>query len=275
MLSITGEDTEIGELNPTRYRGYYQDTETGLYYLQSRYYDPTTMRFINADDPNIIQMGTEEKQELNLYVYCLNDPVNSVDPTGYFVVRRVGDIINGVANIAGFAWDSRYKCWYSLNNAWQRTFEYCDLYDTMAPLAGIFISHKKMPVKYGGKEWMIWIWKGQYGIMTGAEVGVYIYSKTYSVTYFGKTARQKWYRSANRSEELNIEFTLYKNGQVLIYRPYQKHWWVTGFKFGFNKAANGLRMKITINFKGVAMARAFCSQNRLPSTNSSKITFWW
>ena len=83
MLSITGEDTAIGELNPIRYRGYYQDVETGLYYLQSRYYDPATMRFINADDPNIIQMGSTEKQELNLYAYCVNDPVNSVDPTGY------------------------------------------------------------------------------------------------------------------------------------------------------------------------------------------------
>ena len=86
MLSITGEDTEIGELNPIRYRGYYQDVETGLYYLQSRYYDPTTMRFINADDPNVIQMGSTEKQELNLYAYCVNDPVNCVDPSGYDAV---------------------------------------------------------------------------------------------------------------------------------------------------------------------------------------------
>ena len=84
MLSITGEDTEIGELNPIRYRGYYQDVETGLYYLQSRYYDPTTMRFVNADDPNVIQMGSTEKQELNLYAYCVNDPVNYVDPSGYY-----------------------------------------------------------------------------------------------------------------------------------------------------------------------------------------------
>ena len=82
MLSIAGEDTAVGELTPIRYRGYYQDVETGLYYLQSRYYDPATMRFINADDPNVIQMGTEEKQELNLYVYCINDPVNCVDYNG-------------------------------------------------------------------------------------------------------------------------------------------------------------------------------------------------
>ena len=67
VLSVTGEDMAIGELNPICYKGYYRDTETGLYYLQSRYYDPTTMRFINGDDPNIIQMGSNEKQELNLY----------------------------------------------------------------------------------------------------------------------------------------------------------------------------------------------------------------
>ena len=101
VLSITGEDTEIGELNPIRYRGYYQDVETGLYYLQSRYYDSTTMRFINADDPSVIQMGSEEKQELNLYVYCVNDPVNHVDPTGYIAANVIGAIIGGVIGAVG------------------------------------------------------------------------------------------------------------------------------------------------------------------------------
>ena len=104
VLSITGENTEIGELNPIRYRGYYQDVETGLYYLQSRYYDPATMRFINADDPNVIQMETEEKQELNLYVYCVNDPENGVDPTGYIAVRvivsaAIGGVVGGLLEV--------------------------------------------------------------------------------------------------------------------------------------------------------------------------------
>ena len=50
LLSTTGSmATTIGATNPLRYRGYYYDTETGLYYLQSRYYDPVTCRFINAD----------------------------------------------------------------------------------------------------------------------------------------------------------------------------------------------------------------------------------
>ena len=51
VLSVSGsEASTIGQINPIRYRGYYYDTETGFYYLQSRYYDPTTRRFLNIDD---------------------------------------------------------------------------------------------------------------------------------------------------------------------------------------------------------------------------------
>jgi RHS repeat-associated protein len=54
---ITNDKYSIGYLNPIRYRGYYYDSETGLYYLQSRYYDPELGRFINADDVDIyVQM---------------------------------------------------------------------------------------------------------------------------------------------------------------------------------------------------------------------------
>ena len=51
------------------------------------------MRFINADDPNIIQMGSAEKQELNLYAYCVNDPVNCVDPSGYWATRAISAVV--------------------------------------------------------------------------------------------------------------------------------------------------------------------------------------
>ena len=50
VLSVSGsEAASIGQINPIRYRGYYYDTETGFYYLQSRYYDPTVRRFLNVD----------------------------------------------------------------------------------------------------------------------------------------------------------------------------------------------------------------------------------
>lgn len=53
VVSIGG-NADIANLNPIRYRGYYYDTETGFYYLNSRYYDPEICRFVNADDSNIL-----------------------------------------------------------------------------------------------------------------------------------------------------------------------------------------------------------------------------
>ena len=53
--TVTLSDSALAELNPIRYRGYYYDTETGYYYLQSRYYDTSVCRFINSDIPEIAQ----------------------------------------------------------------------------------------------------------------------------------------------------------------------------------------------------------------------------
>ena len=74
--------SELLTINPFRYRGYYYDTETGLYYLNSRYYDPETGRFISPDSLKYLE--PETCNGLNLYAYCLNDPVNYIDPTGCF-----------------------------------------------------------------------------------------------------------------------------------------------------------------------------------------------
>ena len=86
VISITDNNgnaitnpNHIGNLNPFRYRGYYQDTETSLYYLMSRYYDPVTHRFINAD--GYFQSGTSIL-DANTFAYCGNNPVLNVDPLG-------------------------------------------------------------------------------------------------------------------------------------------------------------------------------------------------
>ena len=66
--------------NPIRYRGYYYDVDTGLYYLNSRYYTPEWRRFISPDDTGYLD--PETPNGLNLYCYCNNDPVNYADPSG-------------------------------------------------------------------------------------------------------------------------------------------------------------------------------------------------
>ncbi|HSQ88799.1 RHS repeat-associated core domain-containing protein, partial [Romboutsia sp.] len=77
LLSIDGSlKDSLGVKNPYRYRGYRYDTETGLYYLQSRYYNPEWGRFINADS---LVGETGELLSHNMFAYCANDPVNNED----------------------------------------------------------------------------------------------------------------------------------------------------------------------------------------------------
>ena len=76
------ENRFIAFKNPFRYRSYYYDFETNLYYLNSRYYDPEIGRFINADDISTLNTTKIAQNGLNLYAYCLNNPANSIDENG-------------------------------------------------------------------------------------------------------------------------------------------------------------------------------------------------
>lgn len=83
VLSITGsrKDT-IGQLNPFRYRGYYYDKETGMYYLKNRYYDPELRRFISSDAVTTLAASTETLHNRNLYTYCNQNPLTRSDSNG-------------------------------------------------------------------------------------------------------------------------------------------------------------------------------------------------
>ena len=89
--------THIGNVNPFRYRGYYYDTETGLYFLQTRYYDPEVGRFLNRD--SVQYADPETINGLNLYAYCLNNPVEYADPTGNEEIPWWGKLLIGIGFI--------------------------------------------------------------------------------------------------------------------------------------------------------------------------------
>jgi RHS repeat-associated protein len=93
---IKNEDN-IGLINPFRYRGYYFDIETGLYYLKARYYDPETGRFINADSIGVFDETRNDINGLNLYAYCANNPVMLHDPTGQ-LFGWIKKAVNAVGN---------------------------------------------------------------------------------------------------------------------------------------------------------------------------------
>ena len=74
-----GNSLKVGTANPFRYRGYYYDNESGLYYLQTRYYDAAIGRFINADGFTSTGQGLFGN---NMYAYCLNNPISYTGPSG-------------------------------------------------------------------------------------------------------------------------------------------------------------------------------------------------
>ena len=92
--------THIANVNPIRYRSYYYDTDTQLYYLQSRYYDPEVSRFLNADE--VDQLGAEDGLVgYNLFAYCINDPINRVDVDGNLSLPNWAKVAIGTVALAG------------------------------------------------------------------------------------------------------------------------------------------------------------------------------
>ena len=97
---IISSSGTLADINPLRYRGYYYDSETGFYYLQSRYYDPEIGRFINAD--SYASTDATGLLSTNMFAYCENDPVNRSDPSG--------ESWNTISNWFSRAWN-RVKNW--------------------------------------------------------------------------------------------------------------------------------------------------------------------
>ena len=94
-VKLDSSNCQIATVNPFRYRGYYYDEEIGLHYLQSRYYDASVGRFINADDAEVT---THSNRQQNSFAYCANNGIVAYDTLGYFPVHLV------VGTVAGFIW---------------------------------------------------------------------------------------------------------------------------------------------------------------------------
>ena len=80
---VSGATSNLASYNPILYRGYYYDRETGLYYLNARYYNPEWRRFISTDEPSYLD--SETPNGLNLYCYCMNNPIMYADPSGHWI----------------------------------------------------------------------------------------------------------------------------------------------------------------------------------------------
>ena len=128
--NIVSSSGRLAEINPLRYRGYYYDNETGFYYLQSRYYDPVNRRFINADR---YTTAGSEFTGTNLFAYCNNEPISSIDSTGHMAGKSCLTVMEDGAGgrPKGLSCDSNYQ--YAPNGT-RTTLQYESPYDSRANL---------------------------------------------------------------------------------------------------------------------------------------------
>lgn len=170
--------------------------------------------------------------------------------------------INMALSPFGFIFDSVQDIVISKNNCFQRMFGYQDLYDLKAPLLHIVMDCEPIYFNYNQKEYRIEFWKGQYGITTGAEIGIYIRDKHTNLPK-GK------YRSATDEERLNMGFVLEK--KCKLFHRKDTSWWLTGFVVGLFSKPKELKMKCFVECENEEMKNCFVKGLRQAGYPESKI----
>ena len=171
---------------------------------------------------------------------------------------------------AGFEYDPAQDIIFSRMDPLQRNFGYAYGYDLAALGMSADIDCEPIFFDYAGKHWMIELWKGQYGLETGCEIGVYtrpIGSTGPGYALADATIGRRpgdatpshnlFYDCAANADRLELTATLRRDGQALFTRGPETHWWLTGFKWGVLSTPGQLSMDVAIKLKDVPMRDAF------------------
>lgn len=159
------------------------------------------------------------------------------------VAKTVGEVVLA----AGFRYDSTQGIFYSESESFQRNLGYTSLYDAGAAFFGMYYDTMRLKFNYDKYDWMIQIWKGRYGITTGAEIGLYYKKEKTDVDF---------YACADDDSRITMSFALYKGDELYMTRGPEPHWWLTGFKLFDMIAPEELTMHSTFFMENVEMADA-------------------
>jgi hypothetical protein len=170
----------------------------------------------------------------------------------------------------GYAYDGNQNVFYSVMYPWQRKLGYCRLYDVSSAAVGMVIDSEPIYFDYGGRKWMIELWKGQYGITTGAEIGVY--NTTGPDLNIPGIFNGTFYFCAGDEDTLSMTYTLIKKDKVLFSRA-GRHWWLTGFRLGEYAKPSWLTMEASITFKDGEMQSAFLEGLRKTGYTQDEIRY--
>ena len=252
------------DTNLFRYCGEYFDKETGTIYLRARYYDPGIGRFITEDS---VWGKDADPLSLNLYTYCGNDPEGLIDPSGHSAVATgpvglIKKVFETVLNIGKDMYIYDYKfttaagayfldmrvdkngIYHANFDCWQSAFGYNNFYDNVFDTF-TSMDREKFQFNSGGKEYMLWAWKGDYlNLGAGAELGI----------YYDSIIPGQW--SVDKSQAMKMSMALQytdpetnKTSTIINYSPGDKQWWITGFNPNYKGVnANNLTVSYTVTF---------------------------
>lgn len=154
----------------------------------------------------------------------------------------------------GFGYYASQDLFYALRDAWQRNCGYCQLYDEGSAALNMIIDCEPIYFEYAGKNWLIEFWKGQYGMATGCEIG--IYNTTNPILYNKSGFISTHYDCAQDKDQIYMSFTLKKYNKILLQRN-ERHWWLTCFRLAEYSSPTELSMPTEIRLKDDTMTDAF------------------
>ena len=160
--------------------------------------------------------------------------------------------LNEVVEPFGYLYEYSEDIFATGLHPWQREMGYCKLYDESAVSMSMIIHCEPVEFEYANTLYLIEFWKGQYGMTTGAEVGIYKAKKPDDY----KPGDFVFYQSVSDEELLYMGMTLYKNGKPIVERR-AKHWWLTAFVLGECSKPEELSATIQIQFPNSGMQKAF------------------
>lgn len=197
----------------------------------------------------------EEKNCYEIYLkIVLKDGTEEKIGTGVAINTETNEVYGkdgGGIVATGYNFDYEELLLYAQVNVWMRDFGFTFLYDLFCYTTPFFFyDTRRIKFDYDGLEWMVQVWKGNYLVSNGAEVGIYSREPGSIGTF---------YNCANDEQMADMSMKLYHGDDLLFERPEQLHWWITGFQISDRLyPANKLTLDFTIEMKDEEMLNAFC-----------------
>ena len=164
------------------------------------------------------------------------------------------ELLDELLSPFGYAYVPSQDIFTSRIDAWQRDLGYCALYDKAASRLNMVFDSLPVYFDYQNRTWMIEFWKGQYGINTGCEIGVYYADRILEEKEYKHTL----FQCVSNEDMPKLSFTFYRKEQTIA-KLCARHWWLTAFKTGCFSSPADLCLHACVTFPNREMARAFAA----------------